>query len=250
MNIFWAILLGSLQGLTEYLPISSSGHLVIAQRLIPGFQQPGVLFDVFLHLGTLLAVVVYFFRKILTLNSKYLLMILVASIPAGVFAFVFREFLEKTYLLGGVFLGIQFLITSIFCYLTDKYKGQRKDVSFREAFFIGAGQALAILPAISRSASTIFVGSFLGMNKKEIANFSFILSIPAILGANAFEFLAHGETLLVEFNNEFKFYLVGFITAFIMGFLSIKITLGFLLKSKFRIFAFYTLFLGLIAIFI
>src|SRR3989337_2277483 len=112
MNIFWAGVLGAVQGLTEFLPISSSGHLVLIQKFIPGFSQPGILFDVILHFGTLFAVIYLFRKKIFALTPKYLLLLVLGSIPGALAGFLFRREFEEMFK-RGTFLGIKFLITGI-----------------------------------------------------------------------------------------------------------------------------------------
>jgi undecaprenyl-diphosphatase len=246
MNIFWAVFLGIVQGLTEFLPVSSSGHLVLAQKLIPSFSQPGVLFDVILHFGTLFTVVYYFRKKIFSLSYTYLTLLIVGSIPAALFGFLFKDLLESTFSIGGIFLAFQFLITSLICYLSDRSEKGKKEIAIKDSFIIGSAQALSILPAISRSGLTIFAAIQRGIDRKEAAEFSFLLSIPAILGANLLE--------IASYRNEFSLqpfvFLLGFLTAFFTGILSIKLTISFLTQKKFKIFAYYTAFLALISLFV
>jgi len=246
MQNFWAFLLGLIQGLTEFLPVSSSGHLVLAQRLIPGFEQPGVLFDVFLHLGTLFAVFVYFRQKLMHLDSKYLGLLLIGTLPAAFFGFLWKDQLEATFKIGGFILALQFFITSILCYFTDKLKGERKEISKLDAFIIGIGQSIAILPAISRSGITIFTGAKRGIEKFHAAEFSFILSIPAILGANLLEIFSYSH----ELNNLKAYYFVGFLAALLTGYFSIFWTIKLLKETKFKYFAVYTALIGIVALFV
>ena len=246
MEIFLAIFLGIVQGLTEFLPVSSSGHLVLAQKLIPSFSQPWVLFDVILHFGTLFAVFFYFRKKIFSLSLSYLALLIVGSIPAALFGFFFKDLLESTFSIGGIFLAFQFLITSFICYLSDRSEKGKKEIAIKDSFIIGSAQALSILPAISRSGLTIFAAVQRGIDRKEAAEFSFLLSIPAILGANLLE--------IASYRNEFSLqpfvFLLGFLTAFFTGILSIKLTISLLTKRKFKVFAFYTAFLAIVSLFI
>jgi len=248
VNIFTSIILGVVQGLTEFLPVSSSGHLVVAQALIPGFSQPGVLFDVVLHLGTTLAVVIFYYKKIvkiLSKNWKYIWLLIIGTIPAGLFGILLGDALEKSFS-DLKAIGVQFLITGVICILIDKFSGQKETISTKSSLLIGVAQAVAIIPAISRSGSTILVGSILGIDKKKLAEFSFLLAIPAILGANVLEFVKHG----VNIENSILNYLAGFVAAFIFGFLSIKIVLATLHERQFKYFGMYCFAIGILTLFL
>lgn len=243
MNLTYSIFLGILQGFTEFLPVSSSGHLVIAQNLIPGFTQEGVLFDVILHAGTVLAVLYYFRKILLKLTSKYLLLLLIGTIPAGLIGVFFNSSIEK--LFNGVTLvGLALLFTGALNFLTDRAKNGSKKISVKKSILIGMAQALAIIPGISRSGSTIFIGTSLGIKKKEAAQFSFLLSVPAIVGANAVQFLKYG----FGGTENITLYVAGFIAAFISGVIAIKFVLNFLLGGKFKLFAYYCIALGILVL--
>jgi len=245
MLIFHSILLGILQGLTEFLPVSSSGHLVIAQSILPGFTQPGVFFDVILHLGTLFAVVVYFRKQILKLSRKYLMLLIVGTIPAAVLGFLFQDFFERLFLERQL-VGFALIVTALMNFLTDKVKAKKSGISNSQSFFVGIAQAIAIVPGISRSGSTIFAATGLGIKKRQAAEFSFLLSLPAVAGANMLQLSKyHGEI-----DSNLNIYLVGFIFAFVFGVLSIHLVLKFLLKSKFKYFGWYCLFVGILGIFL
>lgn len=240
MNLISSIFLGILQGLTEFLPVSSSGHLVIAQNLIPGFTQEGVLFDVILHAGTVLAVLYYFRKILLKLTSKYLLLLIIGTIPAGLIGVLLGSSIEK--LFNGVYLvGFALLFTAVLNFLTDKAKTGSKEISIKKSLLIGVAQALAIIPGISRSGSTIFAGTSLGIKRKEAAQFSFLLSVPAIVGANAVQFLKYG----FSGTENIIFYIAGFSAAFISGVIAINFVLKFLLGGKFKLFAYYCVVLGI-----
>lgn len=243
MNYFWALFLGILQGLTEFLPVSSSGHLVIAQSIIPNFRQPGVLFDVVLHLATTLAVVIYFRKKlkiIISRDRKYIVFLIVGTIPAALIGVLFSDILERMFL-NVAAIAWQLLLTGILCILIDKIKNGINDLSVRNSFLIGISQAVAIIPGISRSASTIFTGSFLGLEKKKAAEYSFLLSIPAILGANILQYIKYGSAIEIDA----LYYTVGFIAAMIFGYLSIRVVLTTLHKRKFKYFGIYSIILGI-----
>jgi len=192
MNFLFAAFLGIIQGLTEFLPVSSSGHLVIAQKLIPSFTQPGILFDVILHFGTLFSVLFFFRKKLLSyLNIKYLTILALGTLPAVVVRLLFKSQIETLFHSVRV-VGFALLLTGTMNLLTDKIKSKDQRLTTKNSFLVGLAQAVAIIPGISRSGSTIFAGVAKGIDKKKAAEFSFILSIPAILGANILEIFSHG----------------------------------------------------------
>ena len=243
MDLIWSIILGLIQGLTEFLPVSSSGHLVISQHFIPGFSQPGVLFDVVLHLGTLFAVVYFFRKKILTLSRQYYLLLIIGTIPAGLFGILFQKSLESTF--GDYkMLGIELIITGILNFLIDKANTAKDKITYENSLLIGIGQAIAIIPGISRSGTTIFTGVKLGIDRKKAAEFSFLLSIPAILGANIIQIISHG---LSNIPNPL-YYFVGFLAALLSGVLSIRLVFKTLSEKKFGIFGIYCIVLGVLVL--
>lgn len=262
MTTFQAILLGVIQGVTELLPVSSSAHLVIAQSFMPGFQQPGVLFDAVLHMGTLLSVL-YFFRKdiidmILSIlpvtagsphaagqkkNHRKLIILLLIStaITAGV-GLLFKTEIETLYSSVKVALLMLF-VTGIILFLSDKVKyASRKEgnMSVLDACLIGFVQSLALLPGISRSGSTIVCGIFLGLTRETAARYSFLLSIPTICGAvilqsNHFSAITREEILP---------YTLGFIAAAVTGFFAIHMLYFIIRRARLRVFAYYCWFLA------
>jgi len=242
MGVIWAAILGTIQGITEFLPISSSGHLVLAQRLIPGFTQPGVLFDVVLHLATTVAVLIYFGKRIVSILKKdrrYLILLLVGTIPAGLAGVFLRDFLEGLFTSSRT-LGLEFLFTGVLAIATDYLVAKREKIGVLDSLWVGLAQAVAIIPAISRSGATIFAGGVLGINKEKIAEFSFLLSVPAILGANVLELARHGGAGEVNLAD----YGVGFGMALVAGLISIKLVLATLHTRSFKYFGIYCLILG------
>lgn len=248
MNLSTSFFLGILQGLTEFLPVSSSGHLVLAQNLIPGFTQPGVLFDVVLHGGTLLAIVIYFRKTLLKITRRYIVLLAIATIPAVISGFVFQSDIENLFQITKL-VGIALLLTAFFNYLTDRGAdrgktvrkiGPFKGLSLANALLIGFFQALAIIPGISRSGATIFAGTTLGIDKEKAAEFSFLLSIPAVFGANLLQLMTHGIDRLILNPS----YLIGFVAAFISGYITIRWVINLLLSKKFKYFALYCLVAG------
>ena len=240
MNIFWSIILGIVQGVTEFLPVSSSGHLVIFQQFIPRFVQPGALFDVVLHLATMCAVLIYFRKRLVELINRYWLVLFVGTVPAGLVGIFFQDQIES-FFTNVKFVGFALLITALFNFFTDVTKTRDKNFTNKNAFFVGIFQAFAIVPGISRSGSTIFAGSIAGINKEKAAEFSFLLSVPAILGANVLQFVSHGVDGISNPLN----YVAGFVAAFISGYVSIRVVLKTLHGKRFKIFGIYCLIVGL-----
>ena len=244
MNVFWVVFLGIVQGITEFLPVSSSGHLVLFQELIPSFTQPGALFDVVLHLGTVCAVLIFFRKKLVGLVKKYWLAFIVGTIPAGLVGILLQDQIEALFT-NVRFVGLALLFTALFNFATDRIKTDKRKLVNKNALVIGVFQALAIIPGISRSGSTIFAGVNSGIEKERAAEFSFLLSIPAILGANVLQFTSHGVNGIANP----IFYLVGFFTAFISGFISISLVLKALCQKRFRLFGYYCLAVGVAVLF-
>lgn len=250
MTILEAIILGIIQGLTEFIPVSSSGHLVIAQHFIKGFTQPGVLFDVTLHLGTLIAVILYFRDRIIIIlkDIKLLGFIVLGTIPAGLIGFLFKKTFEDMFS-DVKLVGLMLIITGIIIFIADKVKKSEKDIkslTWLDSIIIGFAQAIAIIPGISRSGSTISGGIFLGFDRKTAMEFSFLLSIPAILGAAVLEAKHATGSDFASVN--IIVYLIGLIVAAVIGYLSIKVLLNFLQKQKLYFFSIYCWIAGMIVL--
>jgi undecaprenyl-diphosphatase len=241
MEIIWGLLLGAVQGLTEFIPVSSSGHLVIMQSLIPGFDAPGIILEVILHAATTLAILIYFRKGLVQMIKKYYLYLIIASIPAAVAGLYFIELIELMFT-SSKLVGLALIVTAGFNFVTNKTTGQKKKLNKNTAILIGIAQAFAIIPGISRSGSTIYAAVRQGIKPKEAAQFSFVLSIPAILGANLVEFTRHP----IEAFPDPLLVVSGFISSFVFGVIAIKIVLKFLEERKFNFFAVYCLFVGLI----
>ena len=236
MNTLVAGFLGVVQGLTEFLPVSSSGHLVLFQKLIPSFSQPGITFDVILHFGTLFAVLFYFRKDLLKIKFRYLWFLGIGTIPAllvGVFA---RDWIEGMFDSGST-LWLEFLVSALVNYLIWKIIPKEGEVNTRNSFVTGIAQAIAIIPAISRSGATIFAGLVQGVKPQEAVKYSFLLSVPAILGANILELFSLSSQGMGTIN--IFDYSIGFLAAFISGFFAIKLVSKLLLNRKFLFFAIY-----------
>ena len=194
MSILQAIILGIVQGIAEFLPISSSGHLVILQKIF-NISHKSVIFDVVLHVGTLLPVLFVFRADILNLIKnpfqKKTYLLIVATVPAVIVGLLFDDYIESLFYTG-YFLPIGFFITGLLLLYSQAVSVDRKndsDISYGNALFIGILQALAILPAVSRSGSTISASLHQGLSREAAASFSFLISIPVIVGAFIFQLI-------------------------------------------------------------
>lgn len=243
MTYLQAIILAIIQGLTEFLPVSSSAHLVLAQNYMPGFTQPGVLFDIMLHIGTTTAVLFYFRDRIVKVFRKDWYSYLIATIPAGVVGVLFSDFLESLFA-SIFFVGVTLLISALFNFYTDKAQGRRENITGLDAFFVGVAQALAIIPGISRSSATIFAGTSLGISRQAAAEFSFLLSVPAIIGATGVQLVKYGDTITTIPGP----YIVGTVVSGIVGFASIGVLLRLLTERRFKYFAYYCVVVGIASI--
>lgn len=237
METIIQIILGIVQGFTEFLPVSSSGHLAILQNY---FGAVDVSFDIFLHLATLLAVLVYFYKDILAIaadfftmktkseNFKIAVYLIIASIPAAIFGFLLKDNIDSIFA-NLIFVALGFIITGIFLFIASLTE-KNKPLTLKNTFMVGLAQALSILPGISRSGATTSIGMVLGINKEKAIRFSFLLSIPAILGATLLKF------------NEATFtpsLLVPFALAFFTGLVAIHIFLKKITVRNLRYFAYY-----------
>lgn len=256
MDIIQSLILGVVQGVTEFLPVSSSGHLVLFQKFFK-IQEPPIFFDTLVHFATLLAVV-FFLRKeiwriVIGLNKKenwrIIALIVFATMPAVVVGFLLKNNIEQLFNSLDL-LVYTFFATGVILFLTKFFtKGEKivQNIGWLKSIFIGIFQALAILPGISRSGSTISAGLFMGLKREEAFKFSFLLAIPAILGAMVLQIVDFQPSSL---NGGFLVNFVGFLTALVFGLLSLKILEKIILKGKLHYFAFYCLALALIILFI
>jgi undecaprenyl-diphosphatase len=253
--MFESILLGILQGLTEFLPVSSSGHLVLAQSLLPGFDGPAVAFDVLLHAGTLAAVVLYFRHDLVRIavdcsrpreGGLHLpFLITVGTVPAGIVGVFFADAVRPLFTAPRS-ASIGLLVTALLLFLASRVGtgGNRsfKSMTFWAALLIGAFQAVAIVPGISRSGATIAAGVFLGLSGRDAARFSFLLSIPAIAGA----FLLESGAL--KGMDSGAFYILGALVAAMTGWASIAFLMKLLGQGRLLPFALYCMVVGSISL--
>lgn len=247
MSIIQSIVLGLVQGLTEFLPISSSGHLVLFQKIF-GINEPTLIFDTMVHVGTLAAVVTVLWKEIFALLKKpfqkLTWLLIVGTIPTGIIGIMFKDFFENMFKSGNT-LGIEFLITGFVILIAERLNSGRKreaETSYLDAVFIGIMQGAAIMPAISRSGLTISGALMRNLDREFAAKFSFLLSIPAILGAAAFQLkdifeVGSATTITAPV-------VVGTIAAAVAGYFSVRFMIVLIKKGSMKVFSYYVFTLG------
>ena len=258
MDIIDSIILGIVQGLTEFLPVSSSGHLELGKAILGDHSIPeeSLLFTVVLHFATALSTIVVFRKDILEIlkgllsfkwneDTQFIVKIIVSMIPAVIVGLLFEEQLEQFFGGNVLLVGFMLLITGLLLYLADKAKDTNKSITFKNAFVIGVSQAIAMLPGISRSGATISTSVLLGNDKTKAARFSFLMVVPLIFGKIAKD-IFNGD-LSFESNNITSLS-AGFIAAFIAGLFACTWMISIVKKSKLQYFAIYCFIVGLIAI--
>jgi len=268
LSVLDAVLLAVLQGLTEFLPVSSSGHLVLAQQLLNLHNPQIVSFDVYVHFGTLISVVVFFWNDIIEILRSFFkalktfkakeeykkteyfhlgIAIIVGSIPAGVIGLAFHRQIEEIFT-DPKFVAMNIVITGLILFLTRLAKPVKgKKVGILSSIIIGIAQMVAILPGISRSGSTMSAALFLKISPVQAARFSFLLSIPVIAGATllkTYELIANGTTI------GYLQIIIGIAVSAIAGYIAIKLLLHIMEKGKFSWFSLYCLVIGIFGIFI
>lgn len=244
MTFLHSILLGAVQGLTEFLPVSSSGHLVIFQHIL-GVQESPLTFDVMLHMGTLLAVFVAFWDDIVSILkrpfTRLTYLIIVGCIPAALAGYLVAPLVEKAFE-SLLVVGLGLIFTGFALRFAEKWADNGigfKDIpetTYKDAIFIGLLQAVAIVPGISRSGSTIAAGLLAGMERELAARFSFLLSIPVIIGAGIFEL---SDVTTNSLGANLWPYLVGTLVAALFGYLAIKIVLRLVSHGRLSVFSYY-----------
>ncbi len=256
LELIGAIFLGIVQGLTEFLPVSSSGHLLLGQYFL-GLDQDrfGLSFDAAIHTGTVLAVVWFFWRDLLGMLRAFLrslhgpnfadtqqrmaYLILVATVPAGLIGFFFEDFFETAVRSPWVVVANFVLVGALFIVgeAVGSKSRESSKLSFKEAFWIGAAQAAALVPGISRSGATITLGLFLGLERAEAARFSFLMSVPITTAA---ALLSLGEMAGEGMNAyDLLLFVAGAATSGVVGYLAIRFLLNYLVDHSLRVFAYY-----------
>ena len=258
MDVLDAIILGVIQGFTEFLPVSSSGHLELGKAILGDNSIPeeSLLFTVILHFATALSTIVVFRKDIVEIitsllkfswneNTQFVSKIVISMLPAVVVGLFFEEELESFF--GGniAFVGAMLLVTALLLWLADRSKNTGKTVTFKNALIIGLSQAVAMLPGISRSGATISTSVLLGNDKSKAARFSFLMVIPLIFGKIAKDIL--GGELTTQATN-FTTLGIGFIAAFLSGLIACTWMIKLVKKSKLSYFSIYCVLVGLLAI--
>lgn len=285
MKFLQAIIMGIIQGATEFLPVSSSGHLALIKAAFGIETETGVLFDVLLHVATLVAICVVFYKDILRLvvefigmckdlahniveffkslsksdypdyvkilsnpYRRFVMLLIISTIPTGIIGILMDDVVE--YATGSLLItGISLICTGLILVLSDFLpdKGKRlKEVNYGDAFSIGVAQGIATLPGLSRSGTTITAGILCGFDRKYAAKYSFIMSIPAVLGALILQLTHLGEDNIT--GSDVGCYIVGMIIAGVVGFFALKLTMKFVMNKFFKYFAFYCMGIGFISI--
>ncbi|MFO7667610.1 MAG: undecaprenyl-diphosphate phosphatase [Desulfobacterales bacterium] len=271
MNIFQAIILGIIQGLTEFLPVSSSGHLVLFQHLF-GLKEAELFFDISVHIGTLVAVFIFFRKDICSIiisvfcyckilfkkgslsganedpDLRIALLIITGSIPTAIIGLFFHKIADQ--LFSSVLIaGSMLILTGIILFLTRFVSSpQKRDALFsiRDSFIIGISQGLAIMPGLSRSGTTIATGLFLGLNHETAARYSFLLSIPAILGASLLSFKDISGNMPLPVKTS----LAGAFAACVTGYFALRFLFYIVKKGRLHYFSPYCLIIGIISVLI
>jgi undecaprenyl-diphosphatase len=271
MNIIQAIILGIIQGLSEFLPISSTAHLTVAGSLMGLINnthpEQWTAFIAVTQLGTLFAVLIFFIRDIFSIlkaffnenltkkriswhqqshQSRLGSFILIGTIPIVVLGFLLKKIIEGNLTKDPIVIASSLLLFGIFLYTADRYSKLRKEISgasIKDILLIGFAQCLALIPGASRSGVTITAGLFLNFKREEVARFSFLLSIPAVFASGIYEFY---KSLSYLSSTDLSFYIISISFAFISGYASIALFLNFLKKHSLTVFAVYRILLGLI----
>ena len=262
MEWFEALILGIIQGLTEYLPVSSSGHLAIGANLFGLSGEENLTFTVAVHVATILSTIVILWREIVWLfvdffkfkwneGTKYIVNILISMIPVGIVGVFFKDKVEAIFGSGLLVVGICLLVTAtLLAFSYFARPRQREQISPLHAFIIGIAQALAVLPGLSRSGSTIATGLLLGNKKEKLAQFSFLMVIPPILGEALLDVKDMAELGVSEAMAGLSplSLIVGFLAAFVCGCLACKWMINIVKKGKLIWFAVYCAIVGIAAI--
>lgn len=263
---FGVVILAIIQGIAEFLPISSSGHLIIFRDLfgIGASSVTGDLalaFDIALHFGTLLAICLYFFKDFWNMlikgltkgvkdkDGKILWYLVIATIPAAVAGLLFEDVIEEVVRTNFILIALALIVMGVLIYLADKFNKEEKsikDMNLKDAFLIGCSQVFALIPGFSRSGTTIAAARCLKLKKEDAARFSFFLSAPVVLGATVLSLFKDNMINLILAN--MSVFIVGVLVSFIAGLICIEFLLKYLRKHDFKLFMLYRIILGIIVL--
>ena len=258
MDLIDSIILGIVQGLTEFLPVSSSGHLELGKALLgdDSIPEDSLVFTVVLHFATALSTLIIFRKDIVTLitallkfewneDTQFIVKIMISMLPAGFIGLLFESELEALFGNNIMLVGLMLIITAVLLFLADRAKKTTKKVGFWDAFIIGISQAVAMLPGISRSGATISTSVLLGNDKSKAARFSFLMVIPLIFGKIAKDLLSGDLSYTTE---NFGSLSAGFIAAFLAGLFACKLMIRLVKNSQLKYFAYYCFVVGALAV--
>jgi undecaprenyl-diphosphatase len=249
MNVIQAIILAIIEGLTEYLPISSTGHMIIGASILGiAEHQFTKIFEVNIQFGAILAVIALYWKRFLQ-SFDFYVKLLIAFIPAAIIGFLLNDFIDS--ILENVWVvAISLLLGGIILIFIDKYfedKTHKENPDYKDSLVIGLFQCIAMIPGVSRSASTIIGGMFMGLTRKAAAEMSFFLAVPTMFAASAYKLLKGYKSGDLTFDNEQLMLLsIGNLVAFIVAIFAIRFFIGYLQKHGFKVFGYYRIALGII----
>jgi undecaprenyl-diphosphatase len=256
MDWFEAFILGTLQGLTEFLPVSSSGHLELGKYLFGVDSEVGLAFTVSVHGATVLSTIIVFRKELSDLvrglfrfrwnsETRYIVLLLWSMVPVGIAGLFFKDSIESLFEGKLVLVGLMLIVTALILFLPRFFSDRGRDIGFGSALIIGLAQAVAVIPGISRSGATISTGMMLGISRDRVAGFSFLMVLLPVIGANMLEFAdgqgVHGSGNITEI-------VIGFVAAFVAGLVACRFMLALVKKSGMWWFSIYCLIVGLISI--
>ncbi|MBN2612075.1 MAG: undecaprenyl-diphosphate phosphatase [Bacteroidales bacterium] len=256
MTWFEAFILGIIQGLTEFLPVSSSGHLEIGKVLLGTEIKENLTFTIVVHGATVCSTIVVFYKEIAGLfkevfgfrwnsSTQYVAKLIISCIPVLILALLYEEKIESLFNGNLLLVGLMLLVTALLLGFTHFGRTNKKEIGFAHAFIIGIAQAIAVIPGISRSGATISTGLLLGNKREDVAKFSFLMVLIPIIGKNLLDIFS-GQ--MVKDTSEVMPLIVGFLAAFFSGWLACKWMINIVKRSKLIYFAAYCLIAGIVAI--
>jgi undecaprenyl-diphosphatase len=256
MDWLQALILGIIQGLTEFLPVSSSGHLEIAKSLFSVNPETSFFFTIVVHGATVLSTIVVFRKEILSLingslkfrmneETTYTLKIILSMVPVTIVGLLLKDPIESLFNGNMLFIGSMLIFTSLLLALAHFIKKRERQIGYKDAFIIGLAQAMSVIPGISRSGSTIATGLLIGNSKDEIARFSFLMVLGPVIGANLIEIMSGDAS---SSTTGWGVLLIGFLAAFISGYFACKWMISLVKRSKLIWFAVYCALIGVLSI--
>jgi undecaprenyl-diphosphatase len=257
MNWYEALILGIVQGLTEFLPVSSSGHLELGKAILNLSNEEDLTFAIVVHGATVLSTIVVFSKELLKLitesfsfkwnqSSQYLVKLLISMIPVVIVGIFFRDFVEQFFTGNIIFVGSMLIVTSVLLIASNYAKDKGKEISFVDSFIIGIAQAIAVLPGLSRSGATISTGLLLGDKKNDMAQFSFLMVLIPVIGVNLLDIISGNFSS--DSNSHILPLVIGFLSAFLTGLIACRWMIRIVKKGKLIYFGIYCLVIGIIAI--